>query len=61
MAISKAQQKAVAKYKNANYDRIELTVPKGKKEEYKAAADQLGISLNAFINEAVDAAMQRAN
>ena len=61
MAISKAQQKAVAKYKNANYDRIELPVPTGKKEEYNAAADQLGISLNAFINEAVDAAMQRAN
>ena len=31
MAISKAQQDAVNKYKRANYDRLEMLVPKGTK------------------------------
>ena len=35
MAVSKAQQKAVHKYVKANYDRLELTLPKGQKEEVK--------------------------
>ena len=35
--ISKAQQKAVHKYVKNNYDRIELTVPKGQKDIIKAA------------------------
>lgn len=33
--ISKAQQKAVNKYISNNYDRINLTVPKGKKLTYQ--------------------------
>ena len=37
--VSKAQQKAVHKYVKNNYDRIELTVPKGHKAEIKAHAD----------------------
>jgi uncharacterized FlgJ-related protein len=35
---------------NANtYDRINLTVPKGKKEEIKAHAEALGESVNGYI------------
>ena len=59
MPISKAQQKAVAKYNAANYDRIELRVDKGKKEEYKSHAENRGESLNAFINRAIAEAMAR--
>ena len=33
--VSKAQQKATAKYVKENYDRIEIKVPKGKKEVYR--------------------------
>lgn len=59
MAVSKAQQKAVAKYNAANYDRIELRVEKGKKETIKAFAESRGESLNGFINRAIDEAMER--
>ena len=57
MAVSKAQQRAVHKYVKDNYDRIELTVPKGRKAELKALADSRGQSINAFVNEAIDAAV----
>lgn len=61
MAISKAQQKAVAKYNAANYDRIELRVDKGRKEEVQAHATRHGMSLNAFINRAITETMERDN
>ena len=54
MAVSKAQQKAVNKYMAANYDRINLTVPKGKKETIQAHAETQGESVNGFINRAID-------
>ena len=41
------------KYKNEfiqnNYDRINLTVPKGIKEKMKQRADSLGLSVNSYI------------
>lgn len=61
MAISKSQQKAVHKYVKANYDRMELTVPKGRKAEIKAHADTQGESVNAFISRAIDETMERDN
>lgn len=39
------------------YDRINLTVPKGKKEAIKEYAEAHGESVNTFINRAIDAAM----
>lgn len=53
MATSKAQQKAVNKYMASNYDRINLTVPKGQKETIKAHAESMGESVNGFINRAI--------
>ena len=50
-------------YKNAwiaeKLDRVNLTMPKGKKESIKAAADKLGQSVNAYINAAIDEKMER--
>ena len=40
-------------------DRINLTMPKGKKEKVKEAADRVGLSLNAYINLAVDERMKK--
>lgn len=57
MAVSKAQQKAVNKYMAANYDRINLTVPKGRKDEIQTFAAQTGESVNGFINRAIGEAM----
>jgi predicted HicB family RNase H-like nuclease len=59
MAVSKAQQKAVAKYMAENYDEIKVRVFKGRKEEIKAHAESRGESVNAFINRAIDEAMER--
>lgn len=59
MPVSKAQQKAVNKYMAANYDRVNVTMPKGKKDVIKAHAEARGESVNGFINRAVDEAMAR--
>ncbi len=40
-------------------DRINLTMPKGKKEKVKETADQKSMSLNAYINLAIDEQMKR--
>lgn len=59
MPVSKAQQKAVHKYVKANYDRMELTVTKGRKEIIKAHAEARGESVNGFINRAITETMER--
>ena len=59
MPVSKAQQRAVAKYMAANYDEIKLRVPKGDKDRIKAHADTRGESVNGFIFRAIRAQMQR--
>lgn len=53
---SQAQNKATQKYIKTHYDTIVLRIPKGKKEEYKAAAIKRGMSLNAFIINAIEKA-----
>ena len=50
---SPAQQKAVHKYVKNNYDRLELSVPKGEKEKIKKAAIAAGQSVNNYIYIAV--------
>lgn len=59
MATTKASQRAVNKYMKENYDRVNLTMPKGKKEIVQAHAESQGESVNAFINRAIDEAMER--
>ena len=59
MAVSKAQQPAVNKYVKSNYDEVKLRMPKGKKDIIQAHAAQQGESVNAYINRAIDEAMQR--
>ena len=59
MAISKAQQASVNKYVKSNYDRINVTMPKGRREVIQAHAAAQGESVNAFINRAIMEAMER--
>lgn len=59
VAVSKAQQKAVNKYMAENYDRINLTLPKGSKKIIKAHAESKGESMNGFINRAIAETMAR--
>lgn len=57
--ISKAQQKAVNKYVKNNYDRINVTFPKGQKEIIKDHAKRRGESVNGFIVRSVNERMER--
>lgn len=59
MPVSKAQQRAVAKYSQQNYDEIKVRVPKGKKDMVKNHAAAMGESVNGFIQRAIDETMQR--
>ncbi len=61
MAVSKANQRAVNKYVKANYDRINVTMPKGEKEVIQGCAAATGESVNGFIVRAVRERMERDN
>ncbi len=59
MPVSKAQQRATAKYNKTNYDSINLRVPKGRKQEIQDYAKKQGETLNSFINRLIDDALQK--
>ena len=60
--IGKKQQACVNRYISKAYDRINLTVPKGQKDVIKAHAIKYGgMSVNAFIQQAINEKMERDN
>ena len=59
MPVSKAHIKATNKWMAKAYDRVNLTMPKGKKEIIQAHAEARGESVNGFINRAISEAMER--
>lgn len=61
MPTTKASQRAVAKYTRENYDRINVTVPKGQRKEIKTHAEKHGESVNTFIRRAIDETIERDN
>lgn len=61
MPVSKAQQKSVQKYVKANYDRLDLALPKGMKATIKDHASARGESVNGFIKRAVTETIERDN
>ena len=50
MPASKAQIKATNKYNASAYDRLNIVVPKGRRDVIKAFADQHGESINGLVN-----------
>jgi predicted HicB family RNase H-like nuclease len=50
---------ASRKYNAKAYDRLEITVPKGRKVELQEHAQQHGESLNGFVNRAIDETVER--
>ncbi|MCI8921981.1 MAG: Arc family DNA-binding protein [Acutalibacter sp.] len=42
-----------------NYDVYQIRMPKGRKAEIKAHADNRGESMNSFIGRAIDETMER--
>ena len=61
MPVPKANQRAVNKYVKNNYDRINVTMPKGKKDIIQAHAEAHSESVNGFINRAIQETMERDN
>ena len=59
MPVSKADQRAVAKYVKNNYDRIEVKVPKGYKADVQNHAAGRKESINGFVNRAIRETMER--
>ena len=63
--LKKAEEKLKDRYKKQNehtntiYDRLNLTVPAGKKAEIEAAAKAAGKTLNAFCRDAVLGATEK--
>ena len=61
MPVTKAEQRATAKYKKNNYDRMEVLLSKGRKAELQTHASGKGESLNGFVNRAIDETVERDN
>ena len=61
MALSEARKRANEKYNAKNYEQIQVRVKIGKKAEIKASAEGVGLSVNEFINAAIDEKMERDN
>lgn len=63
MPMSDAKRRANKKWNDAHmkerYDRVQLILPKGQKEQIQAAASRQGQSLNAYIVGAVNERMER--
>ena len=58
MSVSEAQKKASIKYLE-KLDEIRIRMPKGKKDDIKAAASTYGESMNQYIVSAIDQRMER--
>ena len=56
---SEARIKANNSYNEKAYDRINIDVPKGRKDLIKAHAESKGESINGFVNRAIDETMER--
>ena len=59
--MGKTSAAAKNRYNEKAYDRINLTVPKGKKEAIRKYADGHGESVNGYINRLIEADMGREN
>ena len=58
MAYTEAQKRATMKYTTSNYERLNLQLRKGKKDEYRAQAAKRGLSLNAYIVSLIEKDME---
>lgn len=54
MAYSEAQKRASRKYNEKNYDRLYITIEKGKKDKIKEKAAEMGMSLNEFVVKLIE-------
>lgn len=55
-----AQKRAATKYLSEKTDLIQLRVPRGEKERYKAYAEQQGKSLTALVVELLEKEIEKS-
>lgn len=55
----KNSPESINRYMAKTYDRINVLVPKGRKDTIKAHADRQGETMSGFITRAIDEAMER--
>ena len=55
----KNSYESIKKYQDKAYDHLHVIVKKGQREQIKKRADELGMSVNAFINAAIQEKMER--
>lgn len=56
---TEARKEGNKRWDEKNLDRVSLALPKGKKEEVKAAAAAAGESMNQYIAGAIDQRLER--
>ena len=59
MAKTKTSSAVKQRYNEKAYDRLAITVPKGRKDAIQAAASAQGESLNGFVTTAIDERIER--
>ena len=58
-AYTAAVKRAKEKYEAKAYDRLSIVLIKGKKEEIQAAAAAAGLSVNAWVSQAIEDKLQK--
>ena len=58
---TEARKNSNRMWDSKNLDRISVALPKGKRVLVKAHAEEQGESLNAFVNRAIDIAIELDN
>lgn len=58
MAYSESQKRATRKYNEKAYDRLYITVDKGRKEVIKKVAESQGMSLNEFVVNLIEKSLK---
>ena len=58
MAYSEAQKRATLKYRDKAYERMEILVKRGMKDELKAHAAKRGLSFNAYVLNLIEKDME---
>lgn len=53
MAYNESAKRATMKYIKANYDRLEIKIPKGRKAYLQAEAESKGESVSSYITKAL--------
>lgn len=61
MAYSEAQKRATLKYRDKAYERMEILVKRGMKEELKAHAAKQGLSFNSYVLHLIEKDMKEGD